>query len=93
MKSDENQVRYTIPGFFPQGGQGAPPEAVCPLQTLLPPEIWSENNSIAKEICITIDFAPPEKIPGRKPDSKAEHAKFYKSNFCDFGVVNFRNLH
>ena len=34
------------------GGRGCSPEAVCP-----PPEIWSESNSITKEICITIDSA------------------------------------
>ena len=53
------------------GGQGAPPKAVPPPLRLLLPEIWSENNrkiSITKEICITIDFAPPEKIPGRNPE-------------------------
>ena len=61
-------------GFLPQGGEGAggaPSEAVCPPRRLLPPpEIWSENNrkiTVTKEICITIDFAPPEKIPRRKP--------------------------
>ena len=49
------------PGFLPQGGQGgALPEAVCPPENFCPPaEIWSENNSITKEICIAIDFAPP----------------------------------
>ena len=52
--------------------RGAPSEAVCPPQRLLPPESWSENNrkiSIKKGICIIIDFAPPppNKIPGRKP--------------------------
>ena len=40
-----------------------PPENFCPL-----PEIWSENNSITKEICITIDFPlSVKKIPRRKP--------------------------
>ena len=33
----------------------------APSETLPPPEIWSENNSITKEICITVDF-PPEKF-------------------------------
>ena len=73
-------------GFFPQGGKGAPPEAVCPsLGDFCPPEIWSENNrqiSITKEICITIDFAPPEKIPGRKP-------AFLKTyNYCKLEIKN-----
>ena len=52
------------------GGQGrrplrqfAPPENFCPL-----PEIWSENNSITKEICIIIDFAP-EKNSQKKAKS------------------------
>ena len=40
-----------------------------PSETLPLPEIWSENNSITKEICTTIDFAPPlKKIPRRKPE-------------------------
>ena len=50
--------------FFHRG-IGTPPEAV-PLETFAPPpENWSENNrkiSIAKEICITIDFAPQKKF-------------------------------
>ena len=64
-----NSLQHCCPpllGFFPQGGKGAPPEAVCPL---CPPEIWSNNNrqiSITKEICIAIDFALLKKIPGRK---------------------------
>ena len=47
------------------------------LQVVCPPQKknWFENNrkiSITKEICMTIDFAPPpEKIPGRKPDFEA----------------------
>ena len=45
--------------------RGASPEVVCsPLGDFWPPEIWFENNrkiSITKEICITIDFAPPPK--------------------------------
>ena len=48
-------IRTETLAFFHRGGQGAPSET-------LPPEIWSENNrkiSITKEICITIDFAPP----------------------------------
>ena len=53
--------------FF-HGGGGA---GERPLRQFAPPEIWSENNrkiSITKDICITIDFAPPpEKNPGRKP--------------------------
>ena len=51
-------------GFLPQGGS-----SLFPSETFVPPEIWSENNrktGITKEICITTDFAPPEKIPGRK---------------------------
>ena len=45
-------------GFLPQVGRG--PEAVCrpPSETLPLLEIWSENNSITKEMWITIDFAP-----------------------------------
>ena len=58
-------------GFPPQGEGGSPPPAVfSPSETFAPPKIWSENNrkiSTTKEICITIDFAPLEKIPGRKP--------------------------
>ena len=47
--------------FFHRGD--APPWKLLPL-----PEIWSKNNSITIDICITIDFAPPlKKIPRRKP--------------------------
>ena len=42
----------------------------APLKTFALPGIWSENNRITIEICITIDFAPLEKIPRRKPVSK-----------------------
>ena len=59
-------------GFLPEGDRGDPLRQFTPLRDFAPPpEIWSENNrkiSITKEICITIDFAPLEKIPGRKPD-------------------------
>ena len=42
-----------------------PPRDICL------PELWSENNiSITIEICMSIDFAPSEKIPGRKPASE-----------------------
>ena len=66
-------ARSLLVAFFHRGeGQGSAPlkqfshfRNFCP-----PPEIWSENNrkiSITIEICITIDFAPLKKIPGRKP--------------------------
>ena len=45
---------------------GAPWGSLPPWKLLPVPEIWSENNSITKEICITIDFAPLEKNPGDK---------------------------
>ena len=54
--------------FFHRGGRGG-----APLRQFAPPEIWSENNrkiSITKEICITIDFAPLEKMHGRKPGTR-----------------------
>ena len=35
------------------------------------PELWSKNDiSITIEICMSRDFAPSEKIPGRKPASE-----------------------
>ena len=44
------------------GGAGGAPWGILPPWKLLPlPEIWSQNNSITKEICITIDFASPRK--------------------------------
>ena len=50
-------------GFLPRGGRGAPPWGSLPPWKLLPlPEIWSENNRITMEICITIDFAPLKKF-------------------------------
>ena len=42
-------------------------------QFALPPKLGPKNNrkiSITKEICITKNFASPEKIPGRKPFEK-----------------------
>ena len=55
-----------ILAFLDKGG--APhPETVCPPCKLMPlPYFWSENNSITKEIFITID-SPLEKSPRRKP--------------------------
>ena len=51
-------------------GGGVPPRgSLSPWKLSSLPEIWSENNSITKEICITIDFALLKKIPGRKPVS------------------------
>ena len=37
---------------------GAPP----PPRLFASPEIWSENNSITNEICMTIDFVPLKKF-------------------------------
>ena len=54
-------------GFLPQG---------CPHEAFAPPKIWSEDN---RKISITIDFAPLNKIPGRKPTcsySKQFHKTF-----------------
>ena len=51
---------------------GAPLKEIASLRDLPPPKkdlIRSNRRiSITKEICITIDFAPPEKLPGRKAD-------------------------
>ena len=65
------QHAFSVFWLSSTGGRGRLPEAVCPLGNFGCPEIWSENNrkiNITKEISITIDFAPPEKIPGRKPE-------------------------
>ena len=50
-----------LAGFLRQGGRGRPLRQFALLETFAPLEIWSENNSITEEICITIDFAPPLK--------------------------------
>ena len=44
--------------FF-HGGRGRPLRQFAPRKLLPLPKTWSENNSITKEICITVDFAPP----------------------------------
>ena len=54
-KTTSSQKSYT--GFLPQGAQ--PLRHFAPLKTFAPPEIWSENNRITIEICITIDFVLP----------------------------------
>ena len=65
---DGNETLHILAFFHRgKGARGAPWGSLPPSETLPLPEIWSENNSITKEICITIDFAPPEKIPERKP--------------------------
>ena len=54
--------------FFHRGQGGAPLRQFTLLRDFCPsppPEIWSKNNrkiNIAKEICITIDFAPLKKF-------------------------------
>ena len=58
-------------GFLPQcgvGGQGGPLRQFAPSKLLPLPEIWSENNHITKDICITILPPPLKKIPRRKPE-------------------------
>ena len=48
-----------------------PPPPPPPPRDICLPELWSENNiSITIETCMSIDFAPSEKIPGRKPASE-----------------------
>ena len=61
---------FPPPWLSSTGAGGAPLRQFAPLGDFSSLEIWSENNrkiSITKEICITIDFDPPEKIPRRKP--------------------------
>ena len=51
------------------------PESPPPLRQFALPEIWSENNrkiSIMKEICITINFAHPEKFLEESQVSKSK---------------------
>ena len=51
-------------------GEGVPLSRFPSSKTLTSSKILSENNtqiSVTIEICITIDFAPLKKIPGRKP--------------------------
>ena len=67
-KTTSSQKSYT--GFLPRGGGGGGQHLrqFAPPKTFAPPEIWSENNSITVEICMTIDFALPLKtVPRRKP--------------------------
>ena len=58
-----HQLKKLFLAFFHRGG-GAPLRQFAPLGDFCRPEIWSESN---RKISITIDFALPEKIPGRKP--------------------------
>ena len=88
FNTSSDVARIVKPGFLPQGGGGLR-QSPSP-QRLLPPEIWSENNT---KICITIDF-PPEKNSWKKARNQ-NAARGTRDRFCidEIAGTQLQNIH